>query len=55
MLNLEKRRLRGDRIALFKYTGKEKDLFLVIPECRTHNIGLKLQETGFMLNTRKKS
>ena len=47
MLSLEKRRLRGDMIALFKYlkgchTEDEQDLFLIIPECRTHNNGLKL-------------
>ena len=47
--SLEKRRLRGDRIALFKYlkgshTEEGQELFSIIPECRTRNNGLKLQE-----------
>ena len=58
MFSLEKRRLRGDMIALFKYLKgchpeEGQDLFLIIPECRTHNNGLKLKETRFWLNIRK--
>ena len=45
MFILEKRRLRGDMIALFKYlkgcrTEEGQDLFSIIPECRTRNNGL---------------
>ena len=52
MFNHEKRRLRGDMIALFKYlkgchTEEGQDLFSVIPECRTHNNGLKLEEASW--------
>ena len=44
--------------ALFKYLkgchGEEgQDLFLIIPECRTHNNGLILKEARFRLNIRK--
>ena len=58
MFSLEKRRLRGDMIALFKYlegchTEEGQDLFLIIPECRTQNNGLKLQEAKFWLDIRK--
>ena len=43
--SLEKR-LRGDMIALFKdlkgcHTEEGQDLFLILPECRTWNHGLK--------------
>ena len=43
MFSLEKRRLRGDVIALFKYLkgchrDEGQDLFSILPECRTHNI-----------------
>ena len=46
MFSLEKRRLRGDMMALFKYLkGYQKDegqdLFSILPECRTWNNGLK--------------
>ena len=58
MFSLEKRRLRGDMIALFKYlkgchTEKGQDLVSIIPECRTCHRGLKLQEPRFRLNIRK--
>ncbi|XP_061490398.1 nuclear body protein SP140-like protein isoform X2 [Rhineura floridana] len=58
MFSLEKRRLRGVMIALFKYskgcqTEEGQDLFLIIPEYRTWNNGLKLQEARFWLNIRK--
>ena len=58
MFGLEKRRLNGDTIALFKYlkgrhTGEGKDLFSIIAEGRTGNNGLKLQEARFRLNIRK--
>ena len=51
MFSLEKIRLRSDMIALFKYlkgchTEEEQDLFLIIPECRTCNNGVKFQVTG---------
>ena len=47
MFNLEKRRLRGNIIALFKHlkgchTEEGQDLFSIIPECRTLNNGVKL-------------
>ena len=40
MFSLEKRRLRGDRRALFKYrkgcnTEEGQDQFSIIPECKT--------------------
>ena len=46
MFSLEKRRLRGDMIALFKYlegchTEEGQDLFSILPECRTRKNGLK--------------
>ena len=46
MFSLEKRRLRGDMIALFKYlkgchTEEVQDLFSMLPECGTQNNGLK--------------
>ena len=46
MFSLEKKRLRGDMIALFKslkgcYTEEGQDLFSILPECRTRNNGLK--------------
>ena len=58
MFSLEKRRLRGDVIALLKYLKychpeEEQDLFSIIPECRTCNNGLKFQEATFQLNIMK--
>ena len=58
MFSLEKRRLRGDLISFFKYLKgclmeEGQDLFSIIPECRTHNNGLKLKEASFQLNIRK--
>ena len=49
----------GEMTALFKYlTGchseEDQDLFLIIPECRTHDNGLKLQKARFRLNIGKK-
>ena len=47
MLSPEKRRQRGDTIALLKYlkgcpTEEGQELFSIIPECKTRNNGLKL-------------
>ena len=58
IFSLEKIRLRGDMIALFKYlkgchTEEGQDLFSILPECRTQNNGLKLQEARFRLDIRK--
>ena len=60
MFTLETRSLRGDMIALFKYlkgchTEKGQDLFSILPECRTQNKGLKLQEARFRLDIRRTS
>ena len=56
LFSLEKRRLRGDMMALFKYLKgchkeERQDLFSIIPECRICNSGLKLQEARFQMNT----
>ena len=56
MFSLEKR--RGDMIALFKYLKgchreEGQDLFSILPECRTRNNRLKLQEARFRLDIRK--
>ena len=45
-------------IALFKYlkcchTEEGQDLFSILPELRTQNNGLKVQETTFWLDVRK--
>ena len=58
MFSFWKRRLRGERIAFFKYlkgchTEEGQDLFSIIPECRTCNNGLQLQKARFRLNIRK--
>ena len=58
MFSLEKRRLRGDIIALFKYLKgchpeESQDLFSILPECRSWNNGLKLQEARFQLDIKR--
>ena len=58
MFSLEMRRLRGDLIALFKGlkgcpTEEGQDLFSILPECRTRNNGIKLEEARFQLDIRK--
>ena len=58
MLSLEKRRLWGDRIALFKYlkrchSEEGQDLFSIIPECGAFDNMFNLQEARFQLNIRK--
>ena len=58
MFSLEKRRLRRDMIALFKYlkschTEEGQDLFFIIPECKTRNNGLKIPEARLWLDIRK--
>ena len=50
--------MRGDMIALFKYlkgchTEEGQDLVSILPECRTRNNGLKLQEARLRLDIRK--
>ena len=60
MFSLEKRRLREDMIALFKYlkgchTEEGQDLFSILLECRAWNNELKLQEARFRLGIRKKN
>ena len=54
MFSLEKRRLRGDMIAFFKYlkgchTEEGQDLSSIIPTCNK----FKSQEARFRLNIRK--
>ena len=58
MFSLEKRRLRGDMMALMKHlkgchSEEGQDLFSIIPKCRTLNNGLKLQEARFRVNIKK--
>ena len=58
MFSLEKRKLRGDMIAYFKYlkdchTEEGQDLFSIIPECRTRDNGLKLKEARYRLHIRE--
>ena len=58
MFILEKRRLRGDMIALFKYlkgchAEEGQNMLLIIPECRTRNNGRKLKEARFGLNIKE--
>ena len=58
MFSLQKRGLRGDMVAFFKYlkgchTEEGRDLFSIFPESTTRNNGLKLQEARFRLDIRK--
>uniref|UniRef100_A0A803TH73 Reverse transcriptase domain-containing protein n=1 Tax=Anolis carolinensis TaxID=28377 RepID=A0A803TH73_ANOCA len=58
MFSLQKRRLRGDMIAMYKYVrGSHREegarLFSAALETRTRNNGFKLQERRFHLNIRK--
>ena len=58
IFHLDKRRVRGDTIALFKYlegscAEERQDLFSISPVCRICNNGLKLQEASFQQNSRK--
>uniref|UniRef100_A0A670K135 Reverse transcriptase domain-containing protein n=1 Tax=Podarcis muralis TaxID=64176 RepID=A0A670K135_PODMU len=58
MFSLEKRRLRGDMIAMYKYIKgchieEGERLFSAAPEKRTRSNGSKLQERRFHLNIRK--
>ena len=60
MLSLEKSGLRGDKTALFKCLKgsppeEGQDLFSIIPQCRTRNHGLNVQEARFRLSIRKKT
>ena len=58
MFSVEKIRLRGDMIALFKYlkgchTEEGQDLFSIPTESRTWNNGFKLQDARFQLDIRR--
>uniref|UniRef100_A0A803TIG3 Reverse transcriptase domain-containing protein n=1 Tax=Anolis carolinensis TaxID=28377 RepID=A0A803TIG3_ANOCA len=58
MFRLQKRRLRGDMIAMYKYVnGSHREegasLFSAALQTRTRNNGFKLQERRFHLNIRK--
>uniref|UniRef100_A0A803TVT0 Reverse transcriptase domain-containing protein n=1 Tax=Anolis carolinensis TaxID=28377 RepID=A0A803TVT0_ANOCA len=58
MFSLQKRRLRGDMIAMYKYVMESHreegaSLFSAAPQTRTRSNGFKLQERRFHLNIRK--
>lgn len=57
IFNLEKRRIRGDMIAHFKYLKdwhiEGQNLFFVLPEGMMCSNGLTLQEVRLWLNSRK--
>ena len=58
MCSLEKRRARGDRIAVFNYIKDRHveeggSLFIAALDSRTRSNGFKLQERRFHLNSRK--
>uniref|UniRef100_A0A8D0DX11 Reverse transcriptase domain-containing protein n=1 Tax=Salvator merianae TaxID=96440 RepID=A0A8D0DX11_SALMN len=58
MFSLQKRRLRGDTIAVFKYlkgchSAEGLALFSVVQEGRTRNNGMKLQGSRYRLDIRK--
>lgn len=58
MLSLEKRRLSGDMIVVFKYLKcchkeDQKRLFSFATEGKTQGTGFKLQQSRFILGHRK--
>ena len=60
LFSLEKRRLRGDLIIVYKYLkcGNQVDgtwLFSVVPSNRRRGNGRRLEHGKFQMNTRKNS